>query len=86
MTLKVVGHPRQVYLALGNVMTVAASMKIDTCPIEGFENEKYNEILELKDSNLNAAVVLAIGYRAETDSTQHLPKVRYTKEKLFTHL
>lgn len=77
---------RQVYLALGNVMTVAASMKIDTCPIEGFENEKYNEILELKDSNLNAAVVLAIGYRAETDSTQHLPKVRYTKEKLFTHL
>lgn len=77
---------RQVYLALGNVMTVAASMKIDTCPIEGFENEKYNEILELKDSNLNAAVVLAIGYRAETDSTQHLPKVRYKKEKLFTHL
>lgn len=77
---------RQVYLALGNVMTVAASLKIDTCPIEGFEREKYNEILQLKDSNLNASVVLALGYRAENDDTQHLPKVRYSKEKLFTHL
>ncbi|PIB29875.1 NAD(P)H-dependent oxidoreductase [Maribacter sp. 4G9] len=77
---------RQVYLALGNLMTVAASMKIDTCPIEGFENEKYNELLGLKDSNLNAIVVLAVGYRASSDETQHLPKVRYPKERLFTHL
>lgn len=77
---------RQVYLALGNLMTVAASMKIDTCPIEGFENEKYNELLGLKDSNLNATVVLAVGYRASSDETQHLPKVRYPKERLFTHL
>lgn len=77
---------RQAYLALGNLMTVAAAMKIDTCPIEGFENEKYNEILGLKESNLNASVVLAVGYRASNDETQHLPKVRYPKERLFTHL
>lgn len=77
---------KQVYLALGNVMTVAASLKIDTCAMEGFEFEKYDEILDLKDTGLSTSVVLAIGYRDSKDDTQHLPKVRHSKEKLFTHI
>lgn len=76
----------QVYLALGNLMTVAAELKIDTCPMEGFENEKYNKILGLDNNNLNSAVVLAIGYRSNDDETQNYPKVRYSKEDLFTHI
>lgn len=76
----------QAYIALGNVLTVAACLKIDTCPIEGIISEKYDEILGLSDKNLSTAVVLPIGYRSEKDDTQHLPKVRYSKEKLFTHL
>jgi nitroreductase len=77
---------RQVYLALGNLMTVAADLKIDTCPIEGFEKNKYDEILELQDGNLSSLVVLAIGYRSNEDETQNYPKVRYPKEELFTHI
>ncbi|MBQ4916196.1 NAD(P)H-dependent oxidoreductase [Maribacter sp. MMG018] len=77
---------RQVYLALGNILTVAAYLKIDTCPIEGIVSEKYDEILGLTDKNLSTVVVLPIGYRSEKDDTQHFPKVRYSKEKLFTHL
>ena len=61
-------------------------MEIDTCPMEGFDNEQYNEILGLNDKNLNAAVVLAIGYRSDEDQTQNYPKVRYSKEKLITHI
>lgn len=75
---------RQAYIAFGNLMQAAAELKIDTCPMEGFESDKYNEILGLEDKNLNAAVVLAVGYRSAEDETQHLPKVRKSKEELFT--
>ena len=75
---------RQAYIAFGNLMQAAAELKIDTCPMEGFESDKYNEILGLNGKDLNAAVVLAIGYRSEEDETQHLAKVRKSKEELFT--
>ncbi|MBO0331696.1 NAD(P)H-dependent oxidoreductase [[Muricauda] lutisoli] len=77
---------KQAYIAFGNLMQAAAELRIDTCPMEGFESDKYNEILGLDDKNLNAAVVLAVGYRSEEDATQHLPKVRKSKEELFTHI
>ncbi len=77
---------RQVYLALGNVMQAAAELAIDSCPMEGFEVERYNEILGLSQKGLTAAVVLPLGYRSEEDTTQHLAKVRKTKEELFTHI
>lgn len=75
---------KQAYIAFGNLMQAAAELKIDTCPMEGFEPEKYNELLGLEEKNLNAAVVLAIGYRSEEDASQHLPKVRKSTEELFT--
>ncbi|MEM9001427.1 MAG: NAD(P)H-dependent oxidoreductase [Bacteroidota bacterium] len=77
---------KQVYLALGNLLNAAAELRIDTCPIEGFEPEKYNEILGLDEKGLNATVAVALGYRSEDDVTQHYKKVRYSKEELFTHL
>ncbi len=77
---------KQVYLALGNVMQAAAELQIDTCPMEGFEAEKYDEILNLNEKGLSTVLVLPVGYRAEEDDTQHLPKVRKTKEELFTHI
>jgi len=77
---------KQTYIALGNLMQAAAELKIDTCPMEGFEADKYNEILGLDNKNLNASVVLPIGYRSEEDETQHYAKVRQSKEELFTHI
>tara|TARA_R110000782_G_scaffold32012_2_gene78384 strand:- start:371 stop:1003 length:633 start_codon:yes stop_codon:yes gene_type:complete len=76
----------QTYITLGNLMTIAAEMEIDTCPMEGFDEAEYNEILGLNDKNLNASVVLAIGYRADDDETQHYPKVRYSREQIITHI
>lgn len=77
---------RQTYIVLGNLLAAAASLKIDACPMEGFEPETYNEILGLKEKGLNAAVVATIGYRSEADETQHYKKVRRSKTELFTHL
>jgi nitroreductase len=76
----------QTYIALGNLMTIAAEMEIDTCPMEGFDKAQYNEILGLNDKNLNASVVLAVGYRADDDETQNYPKVRYSREQIITHI
>lgn len=75
---------KQTYIAFSNMMQAAAELKIDSAPMEGFEPEQYEDILGLGAKNLRAAVVLALGYRSEEDATQHLPKVRKSKEELFT--
>ena len=77
---------KQTYLALGNLLSAAANLKIDACPMEGFEAETYNELLGLKEKGLNASVVAAICYRAEEDDAQHHKKDRQTKELLLKHI
>lgn len=67
---------RQAYIALGTLLAACASLKIDSCPMEGFVPAEYNELLNLGPKNLHAAIVLPIGYRADDDDTQHLVKVR----------
>lgn len=74
----------QVYIALGNLMTSCAALKIDSCPIEGFQADKYNEILNLK--NMNAAVVASVGYRSNDDLSQESKKVRKNSASLFEHI
>lgn len=66
----------QAYIALGNLMTVCALEKIDTCPMEGFNAQKYDEILDLRKQNLKAVLLLPVGYRAEDDFMSTLKKVR----------
>ena len=75
---------KQTYLALGNLLSAAADFKIDACPMEGFDSDKYNEILGLDSQNLNASVIATIGYRSKEDETQHYKKVRKSKNELFT--
>lgn len=67
---------KQVYIALGNMMTAAAQIGIDSCPIEGFDQEKVQAILEkegvLKGGNFEVAVMVGFGYRVN----EPRPKVR----------
>ncbi|MBD3723892.1 MAG: NAD(P)H-dependent oxidoreductase [Flavobacteriaceae bacterium] len=74
---------KQTYLALGNLINAAAELKIDVTPMEGFEPEKYNEILGLNELGLNASLVAPIGYRHSEDVNQHLAKVRKPLDELF---
>lgn len=73
---------KQVYIALWNLMTACANMRIDTCPIEGFISEKYDEILNLQEKWLASVVLLPIGYRSENDKYKNLEKVRFQKNKI----
>tara|TARA_B110000444_G_scaffold22259_1_gene18485 strand:- start:1884 stop:2516 length:633 start_codon:yes stop_codon:yes gene_type:complete len=66
----------QAYLALGNLMTVCAVEGIDSCPMEGFVPEKYNEILDLKSKNLKSVLVMPVGYRSVDDQFSSFKKVR----------
>lgn len=66
----------QAYLALGNLLTVCASLEIDACPMEGFEPKKYDELLKLDEKDLASVLVIPIGYRAEDDMFSEFKKVR----------
>lgn len=76
----------QTYLALGNLINACAELKIDACPMEGFEPEAYNQILGLDEQGLNAAVIAPIGYRHKDDHTIGLTKVRKPIKELFAVL
>ncbi len=76
----------QVYIALGNLMTACAEMRIDSCPMEGFKPKEYDEILGLTEMGLSSMVVCPVGYRHAEDKYSDLPKVRYPLEDLVINL
>ena len=61
---------RQTYIALGNMMTAAAYIGIDSCPIEGFEKEKVEETLGLDTKKYQVSVIVPFGYRLNAQSEQ----------------
>jgi nitroreductase len=61
---------KQTYIAAGNMMTAAAFVGIDSCPIEGFTKEQIETILELDTSKYQVALVLPFGYRTNEQSKQ----------------
>ncbi|MEI6275187.1 MAG: NAD(P)H-dependent oxidoreductase [Prolixibacteraceae bacterium] len=73
----------QLYIGLGFGLVAAAELNIDTCPMEGFDSAKYDEILGLKEKNLHSVVILAVGYRSPEDGYQNLAKVRRSNEDFF---
>lgn len=77
---------KQTYIALGNILAMCGELQIDSCPMEGFEPEKYNEILGLNEKGLNATVVIPVGYRSSEDKYAAAPKVRRTDSDLFLEI
>jgi nitroreductase len=74
---------RQAYLALGTLLTCAALLGIDACPMEGISAADYDAILGLTAKNLASVVACALGYRAATDKQASAPKVRHRHEDVF---
>ena len=75
----------QVYIALGQFMTAAALLGVDTCPMEGIEPGQYDEILGLAGTGYATVVVCAAGYRSEADKYAQAPKVRFAAEDVISH-
>lgn len=61
---------RQTYIAAANMMNAAASIGIDSCPIEGFEKDNVEKVLELDTRKYQVAMVLPFGYRVNEQSQQ----------------
>ena len=73
---------RQAYIALGFLLEAAALEHIDATPMEGFDPQKFNEILGLSKENYTAVVIAPVGFRAENDNLASMKKVRFSKEVL----
>ena len=73
---------RQCYIALGNLMTAAAVLGVDACPMEGINPPEYDKILGLAGTGYKTVVALALGYRSANDKYASLAKVRYETAEL----
>lgn len=77
---------RQAYIALGNFMTSAALVGIDTCPMEGIDPAKYDRLLGLPEKGFATVVACAAGYRAEDDKYASLAKVRFPNSEVVEYI
>ena len=77
---------RQIYIALGNLLTCCALKNIDACPIEGFVQKDYDRILKLEEQDLRSVVVCPVGVRSGEDKYATKPKVRYPLDQVVTRL
>lgn len=77
---------RQVYIALGVFLTSAAALGVDACPMEGFDKDKFDEILGLPAKGYNSVVLAAAGHRAADDAYAAQKKVRFEKSEVVAHL
>ncbi len=75
---------RQIYIALGHLLLAAASLDIDSTPIEGFDPEKLDDILDLPTKGYRSVVIASLGYRSKEDFNATLPKSRLPFDDLFT--
>lgn len=73
---------KQTYIALGNFMTSAALLGVDTCPMEGLDAKAYDKILGIENSDYQTIMACPAGYRSSEDKYQFAKKVRYSKERL----
>ena len=78
---------RQTYIALGLALAAAAEQEVDATPMEGFENDKVDAILGLREKGLKSTVIICLGYRdADADWLVGAPKVRRDPARLFTRV
>ncbi|TDR32730.1 NAD(P)H-dependent oxidoreductase [Hydromonas duriensis] len=78
---------RQAYIGLGTALLAAAELEVDSTPMEGFDAEALDEILDLRSRGLRSVVILPLGYReSENDWLVNLKKVRRSREQFISEL
>ena len=73
---------RQAYIALGNLLTCAALLGVDACPMEGFVPAEFDKVLGLTAQGYAAVVCCALGYRMFDDKYAAARKVRFPVDEL----
>lgn len=77
---------RQAYIALGNLMTSASLLGLDTCPMEGLDPAAYDRVLGLDKTDYATVMACPVGYRAGDDKYAALPKVRFAADRVIQHI
>lgn len=78
---------KQAYIAFATAIYAAAAEQIDCTPMEGFDSNELDKILNLREKGLRSVVILPLGYRdEEKDWLVNLKKVRRPAEAIFTKI
>lgn len=75
-------NARQVYIALGQFLVAAATLGIDTSPLEGIDCPAYDRLLGLEGTRYTTLCGCAAGYRSSDDRNAGARKVRYPAEEI----
>lgn len=81
-TVQMNWNARQVYIALGQLMTAAAMVGVDSCPMEGLDMAAYDRLLELDQTEYTTVVGCALGYRSPNDKYASAAKVRFPADEI----
>lgn len=73
---------RQAYIAQGFLLFAAASMGVDSTPLEGMDFSLLDDILDLRAKGLRSIYAVSLGYRAADDSNALRPKSRWPRERI----
>ncbi len=78
---------RQSYIALGTGLIAAAAEGVDATPMEGFNADALDKLLDLPAKGLHSTSILVLGYRdEEKDYLAKAPKVRRSAEEFFIEM
>ena len=78
---------RQAYIGFGLAIAQAAELKVDSTPMEGFNNAALDELLDLKPKGLRSVLMLPLGYRdSENDWLVNMKKVRNPKDEFVIYI
>lgn len=76
---------RQAYIGFGMALAQAAFEGVDSTPMEGFDPDKLDEILGLREKGLRSVTILPLGYRKEDgDWLVNLKKVRRPNDQFIS--
>jgi nitroreductase/dihydropteridine reductase len=78
---------KQAYIGLGTALIAAAELKVDATPMEGFDPNLFDEVLNLSEKGLHASVIISLGYRdTVNDYLATMPKVRLPIDEFATKI
>lgn len=78
---------KQAHIGFGMAIAAAAELGVDATPMEGFDKNQLDELLDLKAKGLMSCTLLALGRRQpEGDWLSVLKKVRLPTEKFITEI
>jgi nitroreductase len=77
---------RQIYIALGFLLSAAAENSIDTCPMEGFNSDIVTQLIGADKEGYVVRLLVPAGFRSPDDPAAKRAKVRFDKSKVVKKL